>query len=55
MQPVPLTKQQKRILRLIKAGHSMAETGRRIGRSRQHVFIVVKRLRELGELPKEAL
>ncbi len=50
---ISLTKQQSRVLRLIKAKHSQAEVADILGVTKQRVFQIVERLRELGELPRE--
>jgi transcriptional regulator len=48
-----LTKQQTRVLRALKAGLTQYEAAAGLGISRQRVSVIVKRLRELGELPEE--
>jgi len=48
-----LTNQQRRVLKLIKAGDSQAEVARILGVSRQWISQIVERLRQLGELPEE--
>jgi DNA-binding CsgD family transcriptional regulator len=49
----PLTKQQARVLRAMKAGLSQYATAAALGISKQRVHQIVERLRELGELPEE--
>jgi len=49
----PLSKQQARVLSLIRAGKTQAQTARVMRRTPQRIAQIVERLRQLGELPEE--
>jgi DNA-binding CsgD family transcriptional regulator len=53
MGTAPLTKQQARVLRALKAGLTQYATAETLGITKQRVSQIVARLRQLGELPKE--